>query len=416
MPSIPYAQPSTRRRLPGDERFKMLLVALATSSAGDWIYNVTLLAFVAQRGGVGWMGVVTAARIMPIVLLGPLGGLLADRHNRRRLMLGADLLRATLMAGLAIVAVTSLPLWLAPVLAALATAASAAHPSCVSTTTVRLVAPDELNAANAIRAGVGQAGIVAGPAIGGLLLLVASPAIGFLVNAATFALSAAATAAIPQGRAFEPVPRDRTVPTRVVADLRAGVAALRGEPIARKLIAADMVCSGVYGSLTVLLSSIAARVGDADGGYGIILAALGLGGLIGAFLAGRSSANWRRTLAVGLIAVALPLPLFGIIDSLAAALALALVAGGGGVVAEIMGETMLARTLPEEMLGRVFGIAIPASLSGIVLGALLAGPLETAFGLAGALGVISATVIAVLAIVVSPAAAPGTIARTPAFR
>ena len=416
MPSIPYATTNVRRRLPGDERFRLLLVALATSSAGDWIYNVTLLSFVAERGGLGWMGVVTAARVLPIVLLGPLGGLLADRHNRRRLMLGSDLVRGCLMVCLAITAVATLPLWLTPVLAALATAAAAAQPSCVSITTVRLVPARELTAANATRAAIGQAAIVVGPAIGGLLLLVASPALGFLLNAVTFAVSAAATASIPQGEAFAPVLRIESEGTGVLSELHAGLSALRSEPGATKLLAADAICSVVYGALTVLLVSVAARIGDPGGGYGLFLAVFGLGGLVGAVIASRSHGPWQRTLTVALLAVALPLPLFGMVDSLAAGLVLALVTGGGGVVAEIVGETVLARVLPEEVLGRAFGILVPASLSGIVLGSLMAGPLEALFGLAGALGAISAMVTFVLAIVVRPAAAPGTVTRAPAFR
>src|SRR3954453_6198330 len=132
-------------------QFRLLLTALATSSAGDWIYNVALLAFVAERGGAGWLGLVTAGRGLPIVLLGPLGGVLADRCNRRTLMIGADLMRMALMAALALVATAGLPLWLAPLLAALATVAGSAQPACVSSTTPRLVSAAELPRANAAR-------------------------------------------------------------------------------------------------------------------------------------------------------------------------------------------------------------------------------------------------------------------------
>jgi hypothetical protein len=72
------------------------------------------------------------------------------------------------------------------------------------------------------------------------------------------------------------------------------------------------------------------------------------------------------------------------------------------IVAEIVGETNLARILPEAVLGRVFGILIPASLSGIVAGSLLAGPLESMLGLTGALAAVSIAVAAVLAFVLSP--------------
>ena len=71
---------TTRRpRLPGDRRFHTLLLALAASSCGDWLYNVALLVFVyARTGSATWVAVTTAARVLPVVVLGPLGGVVAD--------------------------------------------------------------------------------------------------------------------------------------------------------------------------------------------------------------------------------------------------------------------------------------------------------------------------------------------------
>src|SRR3954470_24298213 len=108
--------------------FRRLLVGLAVSQAGDWLYNVALLAFVYERThSAGWLAATTAARIVPIVVLGPLGGGIADRLHRRRGIVGPDLVRAALMLGLAAVALAGLPVALAPVLAGLATAASAPY-------------------------------------------------------------------------------------------------------------------------------------------------------------------------------------------------------------------------------------------------------------------------------------------------
>src|SRR3954468_18119024 len=100
-------------------RFRRLLAALAVSQAGDWLYNVALLALVFERtGSAAWAGAATAARVVPIVVLGPLGGVAADRWDRRRVMVASDLLRLACMALLAVVAVAELPIVLAPLLAA----------------------------------------------------------------------------------------------------------------------------------------------------------------------------------------------------------------------------------------------------------------------------------------------------------
>src|SRR5690349_20225958 len=98
---------------------RRLLAALAVSQLGDWLYNLALLAFVYDRThSVTWTAATTAARVLPAVVLGPAGGVLADRHDRRRLLIASDVVRAAAMVLLAVVALTSLPVLLAPVLAA----------------------------------------------------------------------------------------------------------------------------------------------------------------------------------------------------------------------------------------------------------------------------------------------------------
>src|SRR3954463_2338894 len=82
---------------------RVLFAGLVTSQAGDWLYNLALVAFVYERTGSAlWVGITTAARIVPEVVLGPLGGVLADRHDRRAVMIASDLLRAAAMAALAV--------------------------------------------------------------------------------------------------------------------------------------------------------------------------------------------------------------------------------------------------------------------------------------------------------------------------
>jgi len=119
---------------------RRLFAGLVVSQAGDWLYNLALLAFVYERtGSMVWVGITTAARILPEVVLGPIGGVLADRHDRRLVMIVADVLRAATMAALAGVALAGGPVVLAPVLAALCTAAGAAYPQCVVAVMPRLV-------------------------------------------------------------------------------------------------------------------------------------------------------------------------------------------------------------------------------------------------------------------------------------
>src|SRR3984885_16223033 len=107
----------------GYPAFRSLLAGLAVSQVGDWMYNLALVTLVYQRTGSAlWAGVATAARVVPLVVLGPVGGVVADRFGRRGVMITCDLVRLVLMLGLALVAAAHLPVLLAPVVAALAAA------------------------------------------------------------------------------------------------------------------------------------------------------------------------------------------------------------------------------------------------------------------------------------------------------
>jgi MFS family permease len=379
----------THLHLPGDRRFALLLSSLAVSSCGDWLYNVALLAVVFERShSASLLALTTAARVAPMVALGPLGGVIADRYDRRRLIIASDLLRALLMVTLAIVAATGLPIVLAPVIAAAATAAGVVHPPCVAASTARLVATDELQRASVARAAIGQTAIVAGPALGALILLLASPAAAIALNGLTFLASAAAVTAIGAGEAFRPTASAAGGrPRSVMSDIRAGAAALRGAPTAIRLAASDVICSVVAGLITVTLVLVARKVGAGSSGYGLLLGAFGAGGLIGAFATARikPTAHWRRILAGALLLVAVSLAGLGLATSLIGALALAALGGVGMIVSEVLVETALPRLLDEAVLARAYGLVFPASICGIVVGSLIAGPLVSLIGLTGAL-------------------------------
>jgi predicted MFS family arabinose efflux permease len=371
-----------RVRLPGGRPFHLLLASLAVSSCGDWLYNVALLAFVYERTrSATWLALTTAARVIPIVVLGPIGGVLADRFNRRRLIVASDLSRAVAMIALAVVAASGMPVVLAAVLAAVSTAAGVVQPPCVAACTPRFVGPDELQRANAARAAIGQGSIVAGPALGAVLLGLSSPAVAIALNAASFLASAAAVTAIGSSAAFVPM-REDGEPLRLGRELREGAQALREAPAAVRLVAADVLCSATYGLLTVTLVLVSMRVGTGTGGYGLLLGMFGIGGVVGAVVAGKLDAPemWRRMLLVALGLVAVAVAALGLVHSLVAAIVVSMAGGGGMIVAEVLSETALGRMLDDGVLARAYGLALPASLSGIVIGSLIAGPLVATVG------------------------------------
>lgn len=375
-------------------RFRRLLAALAVSQAGDWLYNLALLAVVFERThSATWVAITTAARVAPILVGGPLGGVLADRFDRRRLMVVCDAARAVCMLALAAVAAFGLPVVLAPALAALATAAGSPYPSCVAATTPRLVPDAALAGANAARVAVGALCLVAGPGFGAVLLLLGSPTAAFLANAATFVLSALLVLSLPAGALFAPE-RTGEPATGFVGEITDAVSALRAQPQAVRLVGADVLCSAVYGAQTVLLLLLARHIGIGDAGYGYLLAAVGVGGVVGTLLTGRlASAGRPRLLLVGAcVSVGVPAMLMGLTVSLPLLLVCAALTGTGSIVVEVATDTALQRSLAPEVLARAYGLTFPAAVLGIVGGSLVASPLVMLLGLGGALVAVGALV------------------------
>ena len=373
--------------------FRWLLSALAVSQVGDWLYNLALVVLVYDRTHSAlWAGVTTAARVVPVVVLGPLGGVLADRFDRRRIMIMCDLARMGLMVLLAAVAAFQLPIVLAPVIAA----AAAPYIPCVAAVTPHVVEDADLPGANAARSAVTGAGIVLGPALGGVLLLLGSPASAFALNALTFGLSALAVLAIRADGDLNPFrPRrgaDR--PAGLLREVAQGAAALRAHRAALRLVGADAMCSVLYGAQTVLLLLVSRQVGLGAQGYGYLFAAIGAGGLLGTALAGRvSRLPSRPVLAAALVLADVPTLLLAVVRWPAAAIVLTGLTGMGALLVEILTDTTLQRELDEDVFGRAYGIAFPAAIAGIVVGSVIAPGLAALLGAPGALIAVGGTVL-----------------------
>jgi predicted MFS family arabinose efflux permease len=392
----------TIRAALGYPAFRSLIAGLAVSQVGDWMYNLALIALVYQRTGSAlWAGVATAARVVPLVVLGPVGGVVADRFGRRGVMIACDLARLLLMLGLGLVAAAHLPVLLAPVMAALATAAGTPYLPCVSAVTPRLVRGADLPGANAARSAVAAAGLIAGPALGGVLLLATgSTAVAFAVNALTFAVSAAFTLAIGDRRAFDVVPAVAARRAGLFSEIADGAAALRAHPAAVRLVGADILCSLVYGMQTVLLVLVARNAGLGLHGYGYLFAAIGAGGLAGTSLAGRVARLPQRVaLAASLVMVGVPMLVMPLAHWAPVAVVLAGFTGAGAICVEVMTETGLQRMLDDEVFGRAYGLALPASVAGIAAGSLVAPLLVSAFGATAALLACGGVVVAYCAVI-----------------
>ena len=401
-----------------ERNIRLLLAGLAASQAGDWLYNLALLVLVYNRTHSSmWVGFTTAARILPEVALGPLGGVLTDRIDRRRLMLGSDLLRVAVMGALAAVASTGAPVILVPVLAALCTAVGSAYPPCVAAVLPRLADEQQLPAANAARISITHVCVVAGPLFGAALLLLGSPAVAIAINGATFAAGAAAVAALPREPLRLPSASHAEEHNGLVSELRTGWHALRGERDALALAGGELVASAVYGAFTVLLVLLSRRLGAGAGGYGYLLAGMGAGGVLATGLANRAAVSKRprRAVAIAVAVVGVPAPILAVAGAMPVAFALTAVFGAGSIVAEVVVDTWLQRALDPAVFARAYGLVVPACVAGIAAGALLAPVAVELFGLDGTFVLIGLAVVAYGALLARPRRREAITARVPAL-
>ncbi len=367
----------------------MLISASAASQIGDWLYNAALLGYVfSATHSAAWVGAATISRLLPYVLLGPLGGAIADRHPRRTVLVAGSVLRLILMLVLAAVVAGDGPVALVIVVVALASAAGSAERPAALSLLPRLVGEGRLGPANALLHTVQDLAVVVGPAIGALLLTVAAPPAAFIANAGTFAVSALLFAML--GRHKTAVP---AAVGRGAIGVRDGVRTARVTQFVIPLFIVVAMVEFTYGAQTVQLVIYADRsLGLGDGGYGLLLAACGFGGLVSALFNGQLATSRRLTLVVvgaAVLACASQF-VYASSDVLTLALVVTAVSGAALVCAEVVAETVLARVTPREKLGRIVGLFEASSIGAMVGGAVLASilvnttSLESSFWILGA--------------------------------
>ncbi len=374
--------------------FRRLIASAAVSQIGDWLYNVALAVYAFERThSAAWIGVVTLLRLVPYVALAPLGGVIADRYERRTVLISSDVLRAALMTVLAVAVASDAPVLVAGVLACATTAAGTAYFPATVALLPEVLDEDDLASGNSVTSIVQSASIVVGPAIGALLLAVAAPAWSFVANAGTFAVGAALTATVATRSRGGGAPDASGTVRHFLAELTGGIRVLREAPVVRVLTSLAVGTAFVYGTQTVVLVIIAGeRVGHSASSVGVLYGALGLGGLVGAPIGARL-AHHPRLGGLALVALgvaALPVAMLWPVHSAAIAFMLVAISGAGQVAVDVVAITQLQRTVANEVTGRVFGIVDALTVGSMIVGSLLVAPLRSAFGFGVMLVVVAA--------------------------
>lgn len=388
---------------------RRLNLAFAGSVVGDWAYAIGVSVYAYTRGGAVAVGVLGVVRYVSMAILGPFTSLLADRFERKRVMVASDLIRVVLVAAAGVLIWRDGPPIIVYTLAILtAVTGTAFRPAQAALMPSLANHPGELTAANVASSTIESVGFFAGPALGGLLIAVSGVAAVFVFDAVTFVWSAALVMGLRRVTTTDASAEDAE-PDAEITDVYepAGMFAGIGDGYREIFRNRDIrLLVGLYCAQTVvagasLVFSVAVALDLLDlgqSGVGLINSAVGVGGLIGGFVALMLATRGKlaRDFGLGVILWAAPLLLIAAWPTLTSALIAMALIGVANSVVDVNAFTILQRLVPDAVMGRVFGAMESAIVGGMALGALLMPILINTIGLRSGLVVVGAGVTVVV--------------------
>lgn len=357
-------------------------LAYGASITAEWGAVVALAVFAYELRGAAGVGIVGVVRMLPAAVATPFAAFLSDRYRREGVLLWIELAAAVALAASAaafFAGRAEIPIYaLAGLLAIFSTllrpTLAALLPSLATT-------PEELVAANGASLTTESLGTLAGPVLAGVIVAGADAGVVFAAAAGVYLVAAAVLQGI---RVEGPIARLQV--GKPAEELLGGFRVVAQEPQPRLLIALFAAQTLVRGSLNVLIVVLAFRLLHAGASWvGFLTAALGAGGLIGAFA---SVALTGRRLAapfgIGLLLWGLPIAALGLWPNKVSALVLLAIVGVGNSLEDVGGFTLLQRIVRDELLARVLGVLWGLAMAGVGIGSVLGPPLIHAVGARGA--------------------------------
>ncbi|MGP3683313.1 MFS transporter [Streptomyces sp. IBSNAI002] len=366
-----------------EPQFARLFMGQSLSVLGDRVSFVAVpFAVLSVGGSASDVGLVAAAGLVPMLLFSLVGGVWADRFRRHRIMLVSDVVRFAvqgLIAVLLLTGVAEVP-HLALLMVLFGTADAFFMPAATGLVPL-VVGPDRLREANALRGFVQSSGLVLGPALAGGLVALAGPGGALALDALTFAVSAAFLARLrPREQAPEAV-RGAAAGT-FLAELRAGWVHVRS----RTWVLSGLAGMAVYHvvvlpSVFVLGPVLAEREWGGAAGWSVVVAAFGIGAVVGDVCAYRLKTARPMALAAAALAVAsCQAIIIGSGGSLALIAVLEAVTGVAVSLFFVLWETALQTHVPEHALSRVSSYDHLLSTGLMPVGLVLAGPVSGSLG------------------------------------
>lgn len=383
-----YAKPAFRRVWWGN----------LASNIGTWMQNITLGVLAYQLTGEAWfIGVITFAQLGPTLLISPIGGAVADRVDRRRLLIAVAMSQTVLSMALAAVALAAQPNRIALVLLVfLIGVGNAFNGPCFNAVLPALVGREDLQGAVALNSAAMNTSRVVGPILGGLVAAIGGASLVFASNGLTYLFVVWAVATVHAD--FSPQGHGGTSPLR---QIREGFTAARTDPVLTRVlitISVFSLCSLVFIYQMPLIAE--QRLGIEGVTYTLLFASFALGAALGAISMGSvfSELPRSRMSTRSLIVFAAALVVFAVTTSPWVAFPAVFVTGGAYFVLVTALSTTLQLRVDDSVRGRVMGLWMMGWAGLVPVGGLIAGPAIDAFGVVPVLllGVVAAVVLAVV--------------------
>ncbi len=354
--------------------FRRVWLGQLASNTGTWMQNIVLGVLAYELTGEAWfIGVITFAQLGPMLLLSPVGGAVADRIDRRVLMIGIAVTQTVLSLALAAVTLHAQPNRVAIVgLVFLIGAGSALYGPAAAATLPALVGRRDLQGAVALNSAAMNASRVAGPILGGAVAAVGGPSLVFVVNAASFLFVVWAVGTVradfsPKGLAGE----------GPLQQLREGVRAARADRVLTRVLVTISVfslCSLVFIYQMPFIATT--RLGIEGVAYTLLFAGFALGAALGALSMGSVFAGVARSrMSRGaLVLFAAALTTFGLTTSPWVAYPAVFVTGAAYFVVVTALSTTMQMRVDDTVRGRVMGLWMMGWAGLVPVGGLVAGP------------------------------------------
>lgn len=347
-------------------------VALAGSVIGDWAYGIAIAVWAYGQGGATAVGVFGVVRFVTLALVSPVSSSLADRFDKKQVMIASDVIRAVLvLVAAALIAAESPAILVYAIALVTSIVGTAFRPAQAAMIPKLADEPGQLTGANVVSSTIESVGFFAGPAIGAVLLAVADVSVVLIFNSATFVWS---TIVLLGLRPVAAPPQDES-DAEAAADggMSAGFRAIARDRNLRTIAGLYVAQTTVAGASLVFEVAIVFELlerGEAT--LGITNAVLGIGGLLGGAVALVLARRERLATDFGL-GVALwsaPLLLIVVWPTFVSVLIAMLLIGIANSLVDVNAFTIIQRVTDEAVMGRVFGALESLVIAGMAIGAL----------------------------------------------